>query len=162
MPGVIAFVGLGANLGEPRAQVESGLRALSELPLTVVLKRSSLYGSAPIGGGGPDYVNAVAELQTGLSPLALLQALQAIEHQHGRRRAGQANAPRTLDLDLLLYADLQHDEPQLRVPHPRLHQRGFVLQPLLEIEPDLAAPGLGLLATWLVGTGDQSVRRIQT
>jgi 2-amino-4-hydroxy-6-hydroxymethyldihydropteridine diphosphokinase len=158
---VVAFVGLGANLGDPRAQVESAMRALSELPRTALLKRSSLYRSAPIDAGGPDYVNAVVELITELAPDALLQALQAIENRHGRRRTGQ-NAPRTLDLDLLLYGNLTHDEPHLQLPHPRLHQRAFVLQPLLEIEPDLAVPGLGALAARLDGTRGQPVQRIET
>jgi 2-amino-4-hydroxy-6-hydroxymethyldihydropteridine diphosphokinase len=157
---VTAFVGLGANLGDPRAQLESAFEALSALPLTAVVKRSSSYRSAPIDAGGPDYVNAVAELETELPPLALLQALQAIEQHHGRHRGGR-NAPRTLDLDLLLYGDRQSDEPQLRLPHPRLHQRAFVLQPLLEIEPQLIAPGLGPLAVWLGGTRDQTIERIE-
>jgi len=158
---VVAFVGLGANLGDPRAQVESAMQALSELPHTVLLKRSSLYRSAPIDAGGPDYVNAVVELRTELAPDALLRALQAIEHRHGRQRTGH-NAPRTLDLDLLLYANLRRDEPHLRLPHPRLHLRAFVLQPLLEIEPDLVVPGLGALAARLDATLDQPVQRIET
>lgn len=161
MSSVVAFVGLGANLGDPRAQVESAMRALSELPRTVLLKRSSLYRSAPIDASGPDYVNAVVELRTELAPDALLQALQAIEHRYGRQRTGR-NAPRTLDLDLLLYGNLRRDEPHLRLPHPRLHQRAFVLQPLLEIEPDLVVSGLGALAARLDATLGQPVQRIET
>lgn len=159
MAGVQAFVGLGANLGDPRRQVLQALQALARLPNTSLVARSSLYRSAPVDATGPDYVNAVAELHTGLPPAALLQALQAIEQWHGRERS-TANAPRTLDLDLLLYGGQCIDEPMLRVPHPRLHRRGFVLRPLLEIDPDLELPGLGPLVNWLDAARHQPVQRI--
>jgi len=157
--GVQAFVGLGANLGDPRRQVLQALQSLDRLPNTRLVARSSLYRTAPVDATGPDYVNAVAALETALPPLALLRALQAIEQLHGRERS-TANAPRTLDLDLLLYGGRRIDEPELRVPHPRLHQRAFVLRPLLELAPDLEAPGLGPIVNWLDKTKHQVVQII--
>lgn len=131
------FVGLGANLGDAVATVRAAFEALGELPHTACVARSSLYRSAPVDAQGCDYVNAVAQLQTGLSPTALLEALQAIETRFGRQRPYR-NAPRTLDLDLLLFGERRIATPQLTVPHPRLHERAFVLVPLAEIAPDLA------------------------
>ena len=120
---------------------------------------SSVYRSAPVDAGGPDFYNAVAVLDTTLTPAALLGALQAIEQAFGRQRP-YVNAPRTLDLDLLLLGDQMVNTPVLTVPHPRLHQRAFVLQPLLELDPDLAAPGLGPLASYLQATADQRIERL--
>jgi 2-amino-4-hydroxy-6-hydroxymethyldihydropteridine diphosphokinase len=131
------FVGLGANLGDAVATVRAAFEALSELPRTTCVARSSLYRSAPIDAQGADYINAVAQLQTQLSPAALLKELQAIEARFGRERPYR-NAPRTLDLDLLLYGQRRIVTPQLTVPHPRMHERAFVLAPLAEIAPDLA------------------------
>src|SRR5262245_15570698 len=131
---VRAFVGVGANLGDARAQVLAGIAALARLPGTRVVARSGLYASAPLDAPGPDYVNAVVELDTRLPADALLHALHAIEARHGRVRS-TLNAPRTLDLDLLLYGDQRSDDPALQLPHPRLHLRAFVLKPLLEIAP---------------------------
>jgi 2-amino-4-hydroxy-6-hydroxymethyldihydropteridine diphosphokinase len=131
------FVGLGANLGDAAAAVRAALDALDGLPGTRCVARSSLYRSAPVQAEGPDFVNAVAELRTGMQPAALLAALQAIETRFGRERTYQ-NAPRTLDLDLLLYGDRHVATPQLTLPHPRMHERAFVLRPLLELAPDLA------------------------
>jgi 2-amino-4-hydroxy-6-hydroxymethyldihydropteridine diphosphokinase len=131
------FVGLGANLGDAAATVLAAFDALSELPDTTCVARSSLYRTAPIDAQGADYINAVAQLQTELSPAALLEQLQAIEERFGRERPYR-NAPRTLDLDLLLYGQRRIDTPRLTVPHPRLHERAFVLAPLAEIAPDLA------------------------
>ncbi|HEY6513814.1 MAG TPA: 2-amino-4-hydroxy-6-hydroxymethyldihydropteridine diphosphokinase [Burkholderiaceae bacterium] len=145
---VRAFVGVGANLGDARVQVLAGIAALRELSGTRVMASSSLYASTPVDAPGPDYVNAVVELDTALPADALLSALQTIESRHGRQRS-TLNAPRTLDLDLLLYGTQRSDDPQLTLPHPRLHQRAFVLKPLLEIAPALEAPGLGPLAPWL-------------
>ena len=159
MAGVIAYVGLGANLDEPRAQVLCALDELAALPQTELLGRSSLYRSAPVDATGPDYVNAVARLRTRLGAAELLQALLDIEDRHGRRRTGP-NSPRTLDLDLLLYGHERHDEPRLRVPHPRLHQRAFVLRPLLELDPALELPGIGPLAACLGAVQGQALRRI--
>ncbi len=136
-----AWIGLGANLGDCEAALQEAVRALAALPGTRVLRLSSLYRSAPIDAGGPDYFNAVAEIATSLEPLVLLDALQAIENQAGRERPYR-NAPRTLDLDLLRFGDAHIDHPRLRVPHPRMHERAFVLLPLAEIAPDLVAPAL--------------------
>jgi 2-amino-4-hydroxy-6-hydroxymethyldihydropteridine diphosphokinase len=124
-----------------------------------LLTRSSLYRTAPVDAGGPDYVNAVASIDTTLEPHALLHALQDIEDRFGRERPYR-NAPRTLDLDLLLYGDMQFSDPVLTVPHPRLHLRAFVLQPLAELAPDLELPGLGALSGLLPAVSDQRIERL--
>lgn len=157
---VPAFVGVGANLNDPRAQVRRGIAALRELPHTTLHACSSLYASAPVDAPGPEYVNAVVELRTGLPPAELLRALHAIEARHGRQRS-LPNAPRTLDLDLLLYDRLCSSDPALRLPHPRLHERAFVLQPLLEIAPQLQLEGLGPLTVWLERARLQPIRRLE-
>ena len=131
------FVGLGANLGDAVATVLAAFEALSELSQTTCVARSSLYRSAPIDAQGADYINAVAQLHTGLQPEALLEVLQALEDRFGRERPYR-NAPRTLDLDLLLYGQRHIVTPLLTLPHPRMHERAFVLAPLAEIAPDLA------------------------
>jgi 2-amino-4-hydroxy-6-hydroxymethyldihydropteridine diphosphokinase len=132
-----AFVGLGANLGtDLTATLQSALRALAALPSTRLIAVSRAWRSAPVQALGPDFLNAVALLETGLSPVALLDALQAIETQHGRQRP-YPNAPRTLDLDLLLYGDHRLCTDRLTLPHPRLGERAFVLRPLLELAPEL-------------------------
>lgn len=151
-----AFVGLGANLGQPLVTLRAAVEALRLLPGTQRLRVSSLWRSAPVDAAGPDFLNAVAELQTTLTPSALLGALQAIEQQHGRERPYR-NAPRTLDLDLLLYDDLQLDTLQLTLPHPRMHLRAFVLQPLRELAPSIAIPGRGTLAALLAQTAGQAI-----
>jgi 2-amino-4-hydroxy-6-hydroxymethyldihydropteridine diphosphokinase len=154
---VIATVGLGANLNDPAAQVEYALAELDRLPGTRLLARSSLYASAPVGYvDQPDFINAVAQIETSLAPRALLAALLDIEHRHGRERSFR-NAPRTLDLDLLLYGEAHFHEEGLTLPHPRMHERGFVLLPLLEIAPDTMIPGRGRAADWLTGCSDQNV-----
>jgi 2-amino-4-hydroxy-6-hydroxymethyldihydropteridine diphosphokinase len=133
----LAFVGIGSNLDDPRAQVLRALEELEALPHTRLVKKSSLYRSAPVGyAAQPDFVNAVAQLETGLPAERLLAELQAIELRHGRSRSF-ANAPRTLDLDLLLYGAAQLKTATLQVPHPRMRERAFVLKPLLEIAPQL-------------------------
>jgi len=137
-PPVTAYVGLGANLGDPVAALRDALQALGRLPSTTLLRQSSFYRSAPIGAGGPDFVNAVAEIATGLDPQALLAELQALEQGAGRERPYR-NAPRTLDLDLLLYGSASIESPTLTVPHPRMRERAFVLRPLAEIAPALVA-----------------------
>ncbi|MEW5893295.1 MAG: 2-amino-4-hydroxy-6-hydroxymethyldihydropteridine diphosphokinase [Pseudomonadota bacterium] len=140
---VQAFIALGANLENPASQIERAFAELGQLPETRLLARSSLYLTKPVGyTDQPDFINAVAELETALTPRALLEALLAIEQRHGRRREFR-NAPRTLDLDLLLYNGLIMHEPGLTLPHPRMHERGFVLLPLLEIAPDCRIPGIG-------------------
>ncbi|NWG86984.1 MAG: 2-amino-4-hydroxy-6-hydroxymethyldihydropteridine diphosphokinase [Hydrogenophilaceae bacterium] len=140
---VQAFVALGANLEDPASQVERALPELARLPETRLVARSSLYLTKPVGyTDQPDFINAVAQIETGLSPRTLLECLLEIEQRHGRRREFR-NAPRTLDLDLLLYDGLVMHEPGLTLPHPRMHERGFVLLPLLEIAPDCRIPGIG-------------------
>ena len=156
---VSAFVGVGANLGQPAAHVERAIAALRELPQTDLVSRSGLYASAPVDAPGPEYVNAVAALSTRLDAAALLAALHEIEARFGRQRSTR-HAPRTLDLDLLLYGEVRSDDPSLRLPHPRLHQRAFVLHPLLEIAPELDAPGLGALSAYLPQVRDQPIRRL--
>ena len=142
---VNAFIGIGGNLGDARATVEDALLRLAQLPASRLIVQSSLYRSAPIDAGGDDYVNAVAQLHTTLSPHDLLTALQAIEQAHGRERPYR-NAPRTLDLDILLYDDLVIADAHLQVPHPRMTERAFVLLPLLEIAPAISIPGHGAAA----------------
>lgn len=138
-----AFVALGANLEDPRSQVLQALEELDRIPESRVVSRSSLYRTAPVGSlGQPDFINAVARLDTALEAKPLLAALHDLENRHGRRRT-LPNAPRTLDLDLLMYADRIADEEGLTLPHPRLHQRAFVLAPLAEIAPDAIVPGKG-------------------
>lgn len=138
-----AYVGIGSNLDGPRARVLAAIDALRTLPDTRLEAHSRLYRSAPLDAPGqPDYVNAVAALDTGLSAAQLLEALQAIEARHGRERPYR-NAPRTLDLDLLLYGETALSSPALTLPHPRLHERAFVLRPLLELDPRAEVPGRG-------------------
>jgi 2-amino-4-hydroxy-6-hydroxymethyldihydropteridine diphosphokinase len=157
----IAFVALGSNLDNPRRQVLRGFAALAGLPGTRLLARSSLYASAPVGYvDQPDFVNAVVQLSTSLTPQALLQALLGIEHQHGRERTFQ-NAPRTLDLDMLLYDDLVLHEHGLTIPHPQMHLRAFVLQPLLEIQPDCVIPVVGSAASALSACREPPLQRIR-
>ena len=134
-----AYVGLGANLGDAKAAVERAIEALDALPQTRVAARSSMYRSAPFEATGPDFFNAVAGLETDLEPIALLGELQRLELQAGRERPYR-NAPRTLDLDLLLHGAAVLDSPILTLPHPRMLQRAFVLLPLAEIAPDLVTP----------------------
>ena len=139
----VAFVGLGANLGEPRRQLEEALLALDAIAHTRLVKTSSLYRTDPVGfAAQPPFVNAVAQLETGLPAERLLAELQAIEARHGRERSFP-NAPRTLDLDLLLFGEATIDTAELKVPHPRMHERAFVLVPLLEIAPQAEIPGRG-------------------
>ena len=162
MTGTVAervFVGLGANQGDTRATLASALKALDCHPAIERVATSSVYRTAPVDAAGPDYLNAVVELRTTLEPLDLLKALQAIEADHGRLRP-YPNAPRTLDLDLLLFGQRELDDPALTLPHPRLHQRAFVLEPLAEIAPDLMQPRLGRLRDWRDGVVDQAILKI--
>ncbi len=158
-PRVRACIGLGANLGDARATLRAAVAALAALPDSNSLQVSHLYRSAPVDAQGPDFLNAVATVETALSPAALLQALQSIELAHGRERPYR-NAPRTLDLDLLLHGDTVMDTPALTLPHPRLHERRFVLAPLLDLVPDLRHPRLGPLQAWLPRVADQAVERL--
>lgn len=156
-----AYVGLGSNLAGPVRQLETAMAELGALPNTHLAAVSSFYRSAPIGGAArqPDYVNAVAALDTLLTPRRLLHALQAIERRHRRRRA-RANSPRSLDLDLLLYGAHRVAGRELQLPHPRLHLRAFVLDPLLEIAPDVAIPGRGRARKLLPRCRAQRIARI--
>ena len=132
-----AYIALGANLNSPATTLEEAFNVLAECDGIDLIKRSSLYTSPPLDADGPAYINAVAEIRTTLDPLALLHSLQAIENAFGRERAYR-NAPRTLDLDLLLYEDFSSNTEELTVPHPRLHLRSFVLMPLIEIAGDIS------------------------
>ena len=133
----VAYVGIGSNLDQPRRQVLEALGELDQLPHTRVVKKSSLYRSAPMGHAAqPDFINAVAQLETGLPAERLLAELQEVERRHGRERSFP-NAPRTLDLDILLFGNATMQSSVLTIPHPRMHQRAFVLKPLLEIDPQL-------------------------
>jgi 2-amino-4-hydroxy-6-hydroxymethyldihydropteridine diphosphokinase len=153
-----AWIGLGANLGDARVTLDAACTALAALPQSRWVARSSWYESAPVDATGPTFLNAVAVLDSDLAPLALLDALQAIELAHGRERPYR-NAPRTLDLDLLLYGAATLDVPRLLLPHPRLHQRAFVLAPLIELEPGLQL-AQGPAAALLAGITDQPIRRL--
>lgn len=156
---VVAYIGIGANLGDARAMVDAAIAECGAIEHTRLVASSSRYRSAPVEASGPDFVNAVVELATRLTPLELLAALQRIEARHGRRRPYR-NAPRSLDLDLLLYDRQIIDLPELTVPHPRLHERAFVLLPLLELAPRLDIPGRGLAEQFLPAVANQRVERL--
>ena len=156
---VVAFVGLGANLGDAQATVRAAFEELARLPASRLVSCSSLYRSAPVDASGPDFVNAVAQLETDLDAPTLLARLQAIELAHGRERAYR-NAPRTLDLDLLLHGEAVMDTAALTLPHPRMQARAFVLRPLAELAPDLVVPGQGPVAALLPGVAGQRVDRV--
>lgn len=156
-----AYIALGSNLQDPQRQILAGFEALARLPKTQVIARSLLYRSAPVGyADQPDYVNAVAAIHTALAPRALLDALLAIERAHGRMREF-VNAPRTLDLDIVLYEMQVIHEPGLSVPHPRMHERAFVLVPLAEIAPHVVVPGRGSVQELLHGVNVAGVQRVQ-
>jgi len=155
-----AFIALGSNLGDPEEKVRQGIAALAALPQAQLLAASSLYRSAALGHADqPDFVNAVAQIATSLAPQALLAAMLAIEQRFGRERSF-LNAPRTLDLDLLLYDAQTMAEPGLTLPHPRMHERAFVLAPLLQIAPACVIPGRGPAAEWLARCAGQTLTRI--
>lgn len=156
---MIALVGIGANLGDARANVADALARLEAQPGCCMVAASSLWRTAPIDSTGDDYINAVAMLETTLDAHVLLAALQAIEAAHGRERPYR-NAPRTLDLDLLLYGDQMIDTPALTVPHPRMHERAFVLAPLLELDPDIVIPGRGRAADYVFTVAGQAITRL--
>jgi 2-amino-4-hydroxy-6-hydroxymethyldihydropteridine diphosphokinase len=155
----IAYIGLGANLGDARAALEAAIGEIAALPQTDLVARSSVYRSEPLEASGPDFLNAVVAVRTGLAPEALLAQLQAIESRHGRERPYR-NAPRTLDLDLLLHGDTVQSTARLMLPHPRLHERAFVLVPLAEIAPALRIPGRGPVVALLAGVARQRVDKL--
>lgn len=156
---VVAYVGLGANLGDAMVTLRTALIDIAALPGVEIVAQSSWYRSAPVDAQGPDFLNAVAAMRTTLSPHELLAGLQAIEHRYGRERPYR-NAPRTLDLDLLLHGDAVLHSPELTLPHPRAHERAFVLAPLAEIAPDLMLPGLGRIRVWLDHVASQPIERL--
>ena len=157
---VPAFIALGANLRDPERQIQAAIEELAMLSDTRLCSVSSLYRSAPVGYlEQPDFVNAVAGIETALAPRALLEALLEIERRYGRVRQFP-NAPRTLDLDIVLYGDLEADEPGLTIPHPRMHERAFVLVPLAEIAPDCIVPGRGRVGDLLADVDVSSVVRL--
>ncbi len=156
-----AYIGLGGNLQDPQGHLAQGFDELAALPQSRLTGRSRLYRSAPMGYlDQPDFVNAVARISTSLSPDALLDALLAIEVRHGRRREFP-NAPRTLDLDILMYDAVQMATARLTLPHPRMGSRAFVLRPLQELAPDLVIPGQGAVATLLAECTDQRVTPLE-
>jgi 2-amino-4-hydroxy-6-hydroxymethyldihydropteridine diphosphokinase len=157
---MIAYVGIGANLGDARAAVADALARLAHLPESTLMAHSLSYRTAPIDSSGDDYINAVACLDTALPAHELLAALFGIEQAHGRERPYR-NAPRTLDLDILLYGDQQIDLPSLHVPHPRMQERAFVLAPLLEIAPDIEIPGRGPARQFLPAVAGQAISKIE-
>lgn len=155
-----AYIGIGSNLGASARQVEQAIVELDALVDTRVASRSSLYRSAPVGyAHQPDFVNAVVRLETRLPAERLLSAMQAIEARHGRERPFP-NAPRSLDLDLLLFDELRLDTERLALPHPRMHERAFVLKPLLEIAAGISIPGHGAAEALLANCGDQAVEKL--
>lgn len=157
---VAAYVALGSNLKRPEQQVMAGIEELAMLRDTRLAAASSLYRSAPVGyAGQPDFVNAVAAIETALDPRSLLDALLAVERRYGRVR-DFTNAPRTLDLDILLYGETEVHEAGLNIPHPRLHERAFVVVPLAEIAPDVVVPRRGRARDLLAGVDASSVQRI--
>lgn len=154
-----AHVALGANLGDPRAQVLAAIEALAALPRTQLLARSRLYLTPPWGvTAQPPFVNAVAQLDTQLSPDDLLDEMLRLEREAGRMRDGERWGPRTLDLDLLLYGDTMCDDERLTLPHPRIAGRAFVLLPLADLDPDLEIPGQGRVADLLAQVDAQDCR----
>lgn len=154
----LAYIGLGANLGDAQVALLQAADELAQMPFTEQFELSPLYRSAPIDSSGPDYINAVASFNTVLTARQLLLALQDIEQRHGRLRPYR-NAPRTLDLDLLLFGEQKIQEPDLIVPHPRMHERAFVLQPLSDLSPDLIL-AQGPVAALLAACSDQALARI--
>lgn len=158
----LAYVALGANLADPVTQVRAAINALSRLPESRLTRASSLYRSAPVGiRGQPDFINAVAALETGLTPQGMLDALFDLEAQFGRQRHFH-HAPRTLDLDLLLLGGEVINTAQLQLPHPRMHLRAFVIAPLVELDPDCRIPGRGHASAWLAAVSMQRIVRLES
>lgn len=151
-----AYVGLGANLGPARQTLTDAVKALRQTSGVMAVRVSPLYRSAPVDAQGPDFLNAVCAVDTVLSPAQLLLQLQRIEHDAGRARPYR-NAPRTLDLDLLLHGRMTVQTDALTVPHPRMHLRAFVLRPLLDLVPELDLPGAGSAAAALAAAKDQAL-----
>ncbi|MEM7431374.1 MAG: 2-amino-4-hydroxy-6-hydroxymethyldihydropteridine diphosphokinase [Pseudomonadota bacterium] len=158
---VIAYVGIGANLDDPVRMVQHAFDLLEDLPGCHVISRSSLYRSAPFGGiEQADFINAVAEVETGVPPEMLLSCLKETERNMGRDLDGPRWGPRELDLDILLYGSEIIEEPDLTVPHPGIALRNFVLLPLMEIAPDLDIPGLGPVSELEVDRSSPQITKI--
>jgi 2-amino-4-hydroxy-6-hydroxymethyldihydropteridine diphosphokinase len=158
---LMAYIGIGSNLDDPVSQVKEALEELDGIPDSVLVSQSSLYASKPMGPADqPDYVNAVAALDTLLSPEELLQALQKIEQRLGREREGEKWGPRIIDLDLLLYGKKTIQTDTLTVPHPGLHERDFVIIPLAEIAGNMSIPGKGQLSTLIAACENHSVKKL--
>lgn len=157
----LAFIGIGANLGDARQALKDAIVCLAQQVGITVLARSALYRTAPVDAGGDDYYNAVVKVQTSFTAAQLLRICHHIEDQFGRERPFR-NAPRTLDLDLLVFGDEQHNDEQLTVPHPRVTVRAFTLVPLLELAPDLVIPGMGPAIDYLAGVGDQRIEKVSS
>lgn len=156
-----SYIGLGSNLDNPELQLEKALAALRDIPDTSLVKYSSFYRSMPLGPSDqPDFINAVALLDSSLTAGQLLSQLQSIENRQGRVRDGQRWGPRILDLDILLYGDQVIDAPELTVPHPGIRYRNFVLMPLLELAPDLEIPGLGRVDELLDAVGCAGITKL--
>lgn len=154
----VAYIGVGANLGDARQTIAAAIDALRQSNGVLTLKQAPLYSSDPVDAQGPVFINTVVAIDTTLEPLSLLDLLQAIEQAHGRERPYR-NAPRTLDLDMLLYGERTIDAPRLSVPHPRMHQRAFVLRPLQDLTPDLQLVQ-GNFTTLLAGCQEQKLDRL--
>ncbi|MEN3295155.1 MAG: 2-amino-4-hydroxy-6-hydroxymethyldihydropteridine diphosphokinase [Burkholderiales bacterium] len=159
MAAVVAYIGIGSNLGDARGNVQRAILRLEQLPGTRLCGQSSLFITAPIDAGGDDYFNAVAGIETTLTAAGLLQELQAIEQEFGRERP-YPNAPRTLDLDILLYGQQKISTESLTVPHQRLTERAFALIPLLQLDPFIAIPGKGPAHSFVPGVAGQAIRKV--
>ena len=159
--GVVVWIGLGSNMGHAVDQVEQAIAALTDAPGLELTATSSLYRTAPVGNvDQPDFINAVVRASCRIGCYVLLEALQEIEKRFGRTRDGERFGPRSLDLDLLMYANQTVSSPQLELPHPRMHERLFVLEPLTEIEGDITVPGRGRLSVLRQACLDQRVQRL--
>lgn len=156
----VAWLGIGANLGDARQTLKDAVVCLAQQHTITVVAKSSLYRTAPIDAGGDDYFNCVVKLETCLKAHDLLGLCQRIEHHFGRERPFR-NAPRTLDIDVLMFGDAVIDDPDLIVPHPRMTGRAFVLAPLAEIDAQLVIPGQGVVSAFLPGVADQRIEKLR-
>jgi 2-amino-4-hydroxy-6-hydroxymethyldihydropteridine diphosphokinase len=158
--GTLAYIAIGSNLANPLNQVTSAFNEIGNMPKSRLIKKSSCYSSSPLGyKDQPDFINAVVSIETDLSPHQLLTELQMIEISHKRERPFP-NAPRTLDLDILLYGDMRLVEPKLTIPHPRMHERAFVIFPLQEINENISIPPFGDIAKIANGLDPENTKRI--
>ena len=160
---VDAYIALGSNMDNPEQQLKTAVKALKKLEQSILMECSSFYQSAAMGQvlDQPDFINAVCRIQTSLEPRVLLQRLQDIEQQQHRRRSVPVGGPRTLDLDILLYGDSIIKEADLLIPHPRLHERAFVLYPLAELNSEISIPGQPGLHPLLDRCRKQRIRRMK-